>query len=209
MHADVDDSLAVILAGGAGTRVGGTDKGLLPLCGRPLVEHVLDALRGQCGRIVISANRNLEVFARHAPTIHDGGAGHAGPLAGLIGVFGLLAANRQALPRWLLTVPVDCPALPRDLARRLHAALVADATECCAVARADGMPQPLIAMYRIDDDPESWRASARAALHVHGSPWRWQAAMEALLVDFDAGGGAFDNLNTPDDFRAWERAHGQ
>src|SRR5574337_387447 len=163
MSVDADGTLGVIIAGGAGTRVGGADKGLLPLNGRPLVGHV-----AACG---------------------------------------FLASNRQALPRWLLTVPVDCPDPPRDLALRLHAALAADATACCAFARHAGKPQPLFAMYRVDDDPAAWRASAQDALHEHGSAWRWHAALEAIGVDFDAPGDAFHNLNTPADVDEYGRAH--
>lgn len=207
MSVDADGTLGVIIAGGAGTRVGGADKGLLPLNGRPLVGHVAARLRPQCDRLLIVANRGLDDYAGHAPAIHDETEGHAGPLAGLVAAFGFLASNRQALPRWLLTVPVDCPDPPRDLALRLHAALAADATACCAFARHAGKPQPLFAMYRVDDAPAEWRASARDALHEHGSAWRWHAALEAIGVDFDAPGDAFHNLNTPADVDEYGRAH--
>lgn len=209
MYANTDDTLGVILAGGAGTRVGDADKGLLALRERPLVEHVLQRLRPQCDRLLIIANRNIDAYAAQAPTIRDEGTGYAGPLAGLVAVFGFLVANRHGLPRWLLTAPVDCPDPPSDLGTRLRAALAADATACCAFARHAGKAQPLFAMYRIDDDPASWRASADAALHGHGSAMRWHAALEALAVDFDdAGGMLFSNLNTPAEFAGYERMHG-
>lgn len=207
MCADADDMLGVVLAGGAGTRVDGKDKGLLALSGRPLIEHVLERLRPQCGRLLIVANRDLDAYARHAPVVHDETDGHAGPLAGMVAAFGFLVANRHALPRWLLTVPVDCPGPPLDLAARLRAAMDADATACCAFARHGGKAQPLFALYRIDDDPVEWRDFARAALHEHGSTWRWHAAMEAIAVDFDGDAMAFANLNTPADFGEYERAH--
>lgn len=209
MRAGVDDTLGVIIAGGAGSRVGGADKGLLPLCGRPLVEHVIDRLRPQCDRLLIAANqRNLAEYAAYAPTIRDAGDGHAGPLAGLVAAFGFLTTNRQALPGWLSSVPVDCPDPPRELVERLRAALQRDATACCAFVRRAGKPQPLFAMYRIDDDPVEWLVSAQAAQREHGSTWRWQAALEAIAVDFDEADAAFHNLNTPVDFREYELAHG-
>ena len=197
----------VVLAGGAGARVGGADKGLLPLCGRPLVEHVLDRLRPQCGRLLIIANRNADEYARYAPVVHDGGDGHAGPLAGLVAAFGFIEANGHALPRWMLTVPVDCPDPPHDLAVRLRAGLTQPSARCAFVRRAD-RPQPLFALYRIDD-AAAWRASAQAALHRHASPMRWHAETGgASAVGFDDACGAFHNLNIPEDFRDYERTHG-
>ncbi len=53
----------VILAGGEGRRMGGADKGLQLLNGRPLVQLVLERLRPQVDVLLISANRNLERYA--------------------------------------------------------------------------------------------------------------------------------------------------
>lgn len=203
-----DDTLGVILAGGAGRRVGDADKGLLPLFGRPLVEHVLERLRPQCARVLIVANRSIDDYVRLAPVIRDEVSGHAGPLAGVAAVFGFLQANRHALPEWLLTVPVDCPDPPRDLAARLRATLAENNGASCALASVAGKREPLFAMYRVDTSVEEWHASAQAVLREHGSPMRWLDACGALAVDFDDAGDAFHNLNTPEDFRDYERAHG-
>lgn len=207
MSAGSDDMLGVVIAGGAGTRVGGRDKGLLELSGRPLVEHVLERVRPQVDRVLIVANRDADVYTRHAPVVRDETDANAGPLAGLVAAFRFVAANRHALPRWMLTVPVDCPTPPADLALRLRIALEGDATACCAHARHAGTAQPLFALYRVDDDPVEWLGFARDALRQHGSTRRWHAAMEAIAVDFDDGGAAFANLNTPADFAEHERAH--
>lgn len=204
----VRETLGVVLSGGAGARVGGADKGLLPLRGKPLVEHVLERLRPQCDRLLIVANRHLDEYARHAPVVHDQGRGHAGPLAGLAAAFGFLEANRHALPRWMLTVPVDCPDPPRDLAARLHSALMQDKEAACAYLHRASGPEPLFALYRIGDAIEAWRSSARDVLREHASPLRWHAEIGAIAVDFDDANGAFHNLNTPADFRDYERAHG-
>ncbi|MDP2253153.1 MAG: NTP transferase domain-containing protein, partial [Thiobacillus sp.] len=56
---------AVILAGGQGRRMGGADKGLIDYRGRPLVEWALAALAPQVGEILISANRNLDLYAAY------------------------------------------------------------------------------------------------------------------------------------------------
>lgn len=207
MRADADHTLGIILAGGAGARVGGADKGLLPLCGKPLIEHVLERVRPQCDRLLIVANRNLDDYARYAPVIHDENRGHAGPLAALVAAFGFLLANRHAQVRWMLTAPVDCPDPPCDFAARLHSALANDETARCACVRRAGRRQPLFALYHLDGEAEPWRASAQRALREHGSPMRWLGEIGAIGVDFDEANGAFHNLNTPADFLDYQSAH--
>jgi len=65
----------------------------------------------------------------------------------------------------------------------------------------------LFAIYRIDD-AAAWRVFARVALREHASPMRWHEEMGAIAADFDDAFDAFHNLNTPEDFRDYERAHG-
>ena len=110
---------ALVLAGGRGSRMGGVDKGLQLLAGRPLVSHVIERLAPQAGGLLISANRNLGAYAEFGhPVLTDPpGLEFAGPLAGML-------AGLDAIPdgHWLLTAPCDCPRLPPDLAERLLAA---------------------------------------------------------------------------------------
>ena len=187
---------AAILAGGAGSRLGGRDKGLEILCGKPLVEHVLVALKGQAGSLLICANRNGERYARYAPVLPDAKDAFRGPLAGIS------AALRACNAEWLLTVPVDSPAPPRDLAARLHAAAVAGGADLAA-AHDGTRAQPLFALYA-----RHLADSAAAALLADSPVWRWHEAMGAARVDFADSAVSFGNLNTPDDFLRWERAHG-
>lgn len=184
---------AAILAGGAGSRLGGRDKGLEPLAGKPLVAHVLDAMRGQAGTQLICANRNAEVYAQFAQVLPDATSGFHGPLAGIS------AALAACKTDWLLTVPVDCPRPPLDLAARLRIH-VGDAR--AAVARVD-RAEPLFALYR-----RELAAVAVEALARNAAVWRWQEDIGAIAVDFADRRGHFVNLNTIVDFRAWERAHG-
>nr|WP_255719380.1 molybdenum cofactor guanylyltransferase MobA [Pelomonas sp. P8] len=104
------------MAGGLARRMGGVDKGLQPWRGRPLAAQVLDALRPQVERLLISANRHLEAYAAFgAPVLTDPpDLEFAGPLAGML-------AGLNALPpdAWLLTAPCDSPHLPADLGLRL------------------------------------------------------------------------------------------
>lgn len=207
MYAEIERTLAVVLAGGAGSRVGGADKGLLPLAGRPLIEHVLDGLQSCRDSVVIAANRHLGIYARYVPALHDAGASPIGPLAGLVAAFAFVVANRHALPDWLLTVPGDCPDPPRDLASRLQTALIEHADALCSFAQCAGVAEPLFAMYRLGHDPDAWLARASDALQAHGSVRKWHTEIHALAVDFDDTRAAFHNLNTPAEFNEYERAH--
>jgi len=194
---DSADVTAAILAGGEGARVGGQDKGLLPLAGEPLIARATGAMRPQAGTLLICANRHAETYAAFGAVVADALAGYAGPLAGIS------AALAVCTTPWLLTVPVDCPDPPAELGSRLVAAAIAKGTSL-AVAHDGERAQPLFAIYR--------RALAEACADalVRDMPvWRWQRDAGAAVVDFSDCAGLFANLNTPEEFRAWEqRPHG-
>src|SRR5512133_668846 len=99
----------VIFAGGQGRRMGGVDKGLVALDGRPLVAHVVERLAPQVGALVINANQNRDRYAAFAyPVVADVVPDFAGPLAGLHA--GIAAA---ATP-YIVTRPCDSQFLPLD-----------------------------------------------------------------------------------------------
>lgn len=121
-----------LLAGGEGRRMQGQDKGLVDYQGRPLAAWVLNSLAPQCQTLRISANRNLDRYARLLNDVRDAGSpaspGHwpeavwpddpdlapqSGPLAGLI------TAMRHTDTEWLMVAPCDMPHLPHDLVARL------------------------------------------------------------------------------------------
>ena len=61
-----------MLAGGRSTRMGGGDKSLQLLGGRPLLAHVLDRLAPQAGAVAISANGDPARFAEFGlPVLPD------------------------------------------------------------------------------------------------------------------------------------------
>src|SRR5579875_1020556 len=203
-------TLGVVLAGGTGTRVGGADKGLLPLSGRPLVEHVVARLRPQCAELLVVANRHLNAYARHARVIRDVVGDHAGPLAGIAAALEdvTMQDDEKGAPPFaaLLTVPVDCPAPPPDLCARLWSGLAANPGAQCVFVHDGAGPQPLFALYRIDPGMrEGLLRSARDALRLRASPSRWHREIGAVAVDFSDSASGFDNLNTPEDFQTFER----
>ncbi|MDH4189882.1 MAG: molybdenum cofactor guanylyltransferase, partial [Betaproteobacteria bacterium] len=114
----MDGITGIVLAGGQGRRMGGVDKGLQPLRGKPLVQWVIERLAPQVDEILVNANQNVEAYAGFGhPVVADDLGDFAGPLAGLHA--GLKAA-RHALA---VTVPCDSPFLPLDLVARLRDAL--------------------------------------------------------------------------------------
>src|SRR3990172_921049 len=105
----------VILAGGQSRRMGGGDKGLLELAGRPMLAHVIERLGPQVGRMVINANGDPARFSQFGlPVVADTVTGFAGPLAGVLAGMRWSAANAPAA-RWIVTAAGDAPMLPGGL----------------------------------------------------------------------------------------------
>jgi molybdenum cofactor guanylyltransferase len=122
----------LVLAGGRGQRMGGADKGLQVLQGRPLAAHVLARLAPQVGALAINANRHADTYAAlgapwHAQVLADTLPDYPGPLAGLLA--GLAAARTD----WLLAAPCDSPWLPDDLAAQLADAALAGNADIATV----------------------------------------------------------------------------
>ena len=115
---------ALILAGGEGRRVGGLDKGLLVVDGRPMIEHVLTRLPAQVIDRVVSCNRNQMHYAQYGRVVgdampapqHDAGS-YAGPMAGL------LAAIPNCQQVWILVMPCDMLHYPTAFAQAAWHAL--------------------------------------------------------------------------------------
>lgn len=179
---------AIILAGGAGRRMGGQDKGLVKLHDLPLVAHVLARIRPQVDEILISANRNLDDYrALGYAVVKDASDGFQGPLAGV------LAGLRAARHEWVLTVPCDTPRLPADLVQQLAAPLLAGHAEI-AVASAGGRTHPaiMVCARRLADDLDTYLAAGGRAVHA------WQARHRTATVGF-TDAAAFVNVNQPED----------
>jgi len=174
----------VVLAGGQGRRMGGVDKGLQLLHGRPMVAAVLERLAPQVDEILINANQNLAEYERFGHrVVPDAVGGFAGPLAGLHA--GLCAARH----RLVLTVPCDSPFLPADLRSRLAGAL---RDNDLAVAKTGEQPHPVFALVRA-----SVRANLEAFLAGGGRKIdAWYAALNIVEVPFDDEADAFRNINT-------------
>ena len=184
----------LVLAGGLGYRMGGVDKGLVPLAGRPMVEHVLDALRPQVGTILVNANRNPDRYAAYGyPVFADTLGGYLGPLAGV------LSALPHVRTDFLVTVPCDAPLLAVDLVRRLHAACVAAGADV-AVACDGTRLQPVFLLLRKDLAPalESYLAAGGRKVDA------WFDRVRIAKVDFGDAPDTFVNINDAEERRRVE-----
>lgn len=104
----------IILAGGQARRMNGEDKGLVPLFGKPLYQHVLEKLRPQVNNIVINANRNIPTYQQSGyAVITDSIDNYPGPLAGI------LAGLEFSQTEWTMFVPCDTPFIPDNLVQHL------------------------------------------------------------------------------------------
>ncbi|WP_421280504.1 molybdenum cofactor guanylyltransferase MobA [Aeromonas taiwanensis] len=183
---------AVILAGGRATRMGGDDKGWVPLAGKPLIEHVLERLRPQVDEVLINANRSLTRYQALAPVIGDGNDDFQGPLAGMQA--GLAAARHD----WVLFVPCDGPALPLDLMTRFRAAITPDTD--LVVAHDGEHLQPVVALLHRALLPSLRQALAEGERKTGA----WFARHRMAVVPFADLPDAFVNLNSPDELAAYE-----
>lgn len=191
----------VILAGGLATRMGGVDKGLLQLHGRPILAGVIERLAPQVDAIVLNANGDPARFADYQlPVIADSKQGFLGPLAGVLAAMDWAAtANAE----WVVSVAADTPFFPVDLVARLHEA-----------ADEHGAPVALAASYDAERAAYMrhptfglWHVSLRDALAQALDEGvrkivRWTDSVGGIEVRFERPldrPDPFFNVNTPDE----------
>lgn len=177
----------LILAGGRATRMQGEDKGLLELHGKPLVEYVIEQLRPQVASICISANRHIKAYQRFGlAVITDSLTGFLGPLAGIH------AALQVCEKEWLLTVPVDCPFLPLDLAQRLSQAAIAEERPL-AVVHDGSYLQPTFCLLHtsLADSLQQYLDQGER------KTGQWLRQHKPAVADYADQPAAFININSP------------
>lgn len=189
------DTLAVVLAGGLARRMGGGDKPLRDLGGRPLLAHVLARLSPQVPAVILNANGDPARFAAWGlPVVADGLPDYPGPLAGILAALDWAAEARPDLP-WVASVPGDSPFIPADLVARLHAARGTAAVPL-ACARSGGQAHPPIGLW-----PVALRADLRAALLAGERKIdRWTARHGVAHADWPTEPyDPFFNANAPEE----------
>lgn len=178
----------LILAGGAGRRVGCRDKGLLPWQGKSLVTHVAQRLQPQVGRLLISCNRNFTQYQQIAETtVADTRRDFQGPLAGLE------AAAPHIHTRLLVVVACDIPLLPDDLVQRLVAALDDTGKNNPALSYAhDGERGQYLCAAMLTECLPTLTAFLDEG---HRAVRRWYQRQNSIAVDFSDRAACFINYN--------------
>ena len=107
----------IILAGGLARRMGGGDKSMRHLGGRPVLDRVIERLSPQIDVLALNANGDASRFDAYGiAVLPDSEPEHPGPLAGVLA--GLDWAADQGIDR-IVTVAADTPFFPADLVSRL------------------------------------------------------------------------------------------
>jgi molybdopterin-guanine dinucleotide biosynthesis protein A len=169
-------SAIILLAGGQARRMGGGDKNLIELAGKPVLRHVLDRVDFANRPIMLNAN------------------GYAGPLAGILTGLEWVAAN-QADCTHMVSLATDAPFLPIDLIARLESALDdgADIAQAMSYTRR----HPVFAIW-----PVALAGALRKAVIDDGLRKidDFTARYHCVTVEFAGTPDPFMNLNRPDDF---------
>jgi len=180
---------AIVLAGGRGRRMGGRDKGLVELCGKPLAQWVTESLvaqlDGAAESIVVSANRNLSNYAKLGWwVVSDSMSDFQGPLAGI------LACAKQVTSQFVLVAAADAPVLPSDYLATLYQGLSGAAADL-AVASVDGHIQPTHMLFRriLLGDLEEWLRQGNRKVQD------WISRQSHVVVEFSSDNMAFRNIN--------------
>jgi molybdopterin-guanine dinucleotide biosynthesis protein A len=201
MTTEIPATLGLVLAGGLARRMGGGDKALLKIGSETILDRVLARLKPQCAGVILNANGDPARFAGFGlPVVADDIPDFAGPLAGILA--GLEWAATNASAEWVVSVPGDCPFMPRDLVARLHKARSASTTPL-ACAKSGDWRHPVAGLW-----PVSLRADLRRALTEEGlhKIEAWTSRHGVALAEWqDQPVDPFFNVNRPDDLAEAER----
>jgi len=188
----------VILAGGRSRRMGGAVKALLPLAGKPLLQHVIDRVQPQVGELYLSVERASEPLAVFGLRQVEDPRTDAGPLAGLMRGLQNMSVNYD----WLMLAPCDAPFVPRDQGRRLLECAL-DSGLPGAFARYGAEPQPTFSIWHRGLLPRMERAVTRE--HMAGLKQFLRLENLAVLDWPAAKVSPFFNINDPETLSEAER----
>ena len=186
------DVTGIVFCGGSGRRLGGVEKPLIEVAGRPLLAWVLERLHKQVATVVLSGAEG-PAYARFGCEMVPDRAPGEGPLSGLA------TAVEVATTDWIFTCPGDTPYLAENLVELL----AADAERASVAVPHDGnRRQNLFLLMRSDRAESLVRFFEQGGRAAH----RWLDENGIGVTDLSAIAGSFFNVNTPDDLEAWRRS---
>lgn len=170
----------------------GLDKGLMNIGGIPMVEHILNRLRPQVGKILINANRNIDDYESLGVTVvRDRLNNFQGPLAGIVGTLEHISTP------FLLTVPCDSPLLANDIAGRLYRVLISEGKDVAVIHDGQRL-HPVFCLLKIElrADLENYLQLGHRKFEDWLNGTNWGAANCRDIA------GSFLNINMPSEFAA-------
>lgn len=198
MSGPTDGVVGLLLAGGLARRMGGGDKPLRELNGRPLLDHVVERARPQVQTLILNANGNAERFSAFGlPVVADVVEGFAGPLAGVLTGLEWMADHAPDAV-WMASFATDAPFFPANMVAEMRERAEASGADI-ACACSNDRTHPVFAVWR----PEL-RGDLRTALVEEEMRKidRWTARYKVETVVFEAddnGRDPFFNINRPED----------
>jgi molybdenum cofactor guanylyltransferase len=188
--------LGLVLAGGLARRMGGGDKARIRIGGKTILARVLERLTPQCTRVILNANGDPARFADTGlPVVPDSVPDFAGPLAGILAGLDWAAVHAPEIAD-VVSVPGDCPFLPRDLVPRLCAARQS-ARLPLACARSGEWRHPVVGLWPVALRDDLRKALVEEGLHKIEI---WTGRHGVAIADWpDAPIDPFFNVNTPED----------
>ncbi len=192
----------VILAGGQARRMGGIDKPMVALAGKPMLERVVERLAPQVGELVINANGDPGRFAPFSlPVVADTIADQPGPLAGLLAGM-RWAAIEAPEARFLVSVAADTPFFPHDLVARLSEGCGRDENTISLAASPAGT-HPVFGLWpvAIADDLETFLQSGESGkiLTFADRHLRINVPFDDIVLPDGTSVDPFFNVNTPEE----------
>ena len=182
------DITAVILSGGQATRMNGKDKGLVLFKDKPLISYVVNTIHKNVDSILVSANKNLDLYQKFGKVITDDLANFQGPLAGIS------KAIDMAHTQYLLVLPCDGPFIHSVLLKRLTQSMQQHHTDICIASDGDKI-QPTFALINTNIKNKLDQYLARGNRKLG----QFFKENKAITVDFCDHPKMFINLNSPED----------
>jgi molybdopterin-guanine dinucleotide biosynthesis protein A len=191
--------IGALLAGGRSSRMGGGDKCLRLLGGRPILARIIERLKPQVSEIIVNANGDNSRFAGYGlPVVADSIAGFAGPLAGVHAALEWVKANRPATSH-VVTVATDTLFLPSDLVQ--HFLDEPRQGNTLLVARSDEGVHPVIGLWPVEL-ASAIESFLKQGSHKVGKFVEDQGAVNVYFPKVEIGGTLIDpffNINEPDE----------
>jgi molybdopterin-guanine dinucleotide biosynthesis protein A len=191
------DVVGAILAGGRSRRMGGGDKGLISLGGKPMIAHVIERLAPQVTTLIINTNSDPKAYAFFGlPVVADVLGAFAGPLAGVLTVMRWAQANRPNA-RWVFTAACDTPFLPLDVVQTLSRTAMSAHLPYAGASSSSGVHYTTgLWAVELADDIDAFLKSGDRKVRL------WIERHHHISVFFpqaSTGCDPFFNINTPED----------